>query len=98
VVQQFGSLHGHLERESVDFTRSSSERAKFAGLAKKLATVSFLNDLAIMNDVLREPSCLSLKLQSRTRNLVTSYLEVKATMAIFKALKISGGGKLTKGC
>ena len=49
-----------------------------------------------MKDVLRELSCLSLKLQSRTCNLVTSYAEVEVTMAILKALKISGGGKSTK--
>jgi len=92
---KISALHGHFERASVDLTRSSSERAKFAGLAKKLATVSFLNDLAIMRDVPRELSCLSLKLQSRTCNLVTSYAEVDATMAILKALKIAGGGKST---
>lgn len=94
---KISALHGHFERASVDLTRSSSERAKFAGLnfAKKLATVSFLNDLVIMKDVLRELSCLSLKLQSRTCNLVTSYAEVDATMAILKALKIAGGGKST---
>jgi hypothetical protein len=96
VWRNYSALHGHFQRASVDFTRSSSERAKFAGLAQKLATVSFLNDLAIMKDVLRELSCLSLKLQSRTCNLVTSYAEVDATMAILKALKISGGGKSTK--
>ena len=41
------------------------------------ATDSFLHDLAIiMKDVLRELCCLSLKLQSRSCNLVTSYAEV----------------------
>ena len=66
--------------------RSSTERAKFEGLAKKLATVLFLRDLAIMKDVLRELSCLSLKLQSRPCNLVTSYAEVDTTMNVLKAL------------
>ena len=49
-----------------------------------------------MKDVLRELSCLSLKLQSRSCNLVSSYAEVDATMTVLKALKTSGGGKSTK--
>ena len=93
--RNYSALRGYFQRASVDLTRSSSERAKFAGLAKKLATVSFLNDFAIVKDILRELSCLSLKLQSRTCNLVTYYAEVDETMAILTAFKIAGGGKST---
>jgi len=49
-----------------------------------------------MKDVLRELSFLSLKLQSRTCNMVTSYAEVSRTMAVLKALKSAGGGKSTR--
>ena len=62
-----------LQSASVDLTRSSSERAKFADLAKELATVFFhLKNLAIMKDVLREfKVSFSQTIQSRTCNLVT---------------------------
>jgi hypothetical protein len=66
VWRNFPALHNHFRNASLYSTRTSTERAKFAGLLKKLTTVSFLNDLAIMKDVLRELSSLSLKLQSRT--------------------------------
>jgi HD-like signal output (HDOD) protein len=59
VWRNFPALHYHFQTASVDSTRTSTERAKFAGLLKKLTTVSFLHDLAIMKDVLRELMQLS---------------------------------------
>ena len=96
VWRNFPALHGHLQNASRDSTRSSTERAKVEGLEKKLGTVSFLRDLALMKDVLRELSYLSLKLQSRTCNIVTSYAEVDSTIAVLKAMKTAGGEKSTK--
>jgi hypothetical protein len=96
VWRDYPALHSHFVHASQDTLRSSSERAKFAGLAKKLGTVSFLKDLAIMKDILRELSFLSLKLQSRTLNIVASHAELDATLAVLKALKNAGGGKSTK--
>ena len=92
----YPALHGHFIRASQDVSRSSSERAKFQGLATKLGTVSFLKDLAVMKDMLRELSYLSLKIQSRTCNIVKSYEEVKSTIAVVRALIIAGGGKSSK--
>jgi hAT family C-terminal dimerisation region len=96
VWRNYPALHGHFVHASLDNTRSATERAKFQGLAKKLSTVSFLKDLSVMKDVLRELSFLSLKLQSRTCNMVTSYAEVNTTMAVLRALRNAGGGKSTK--
>ena len=66
VWRNYPALHGHFIRASQDVSCSSSELAKFQGLATKLGTVSFLKDLAVMKDMLRELSYLSLKIQSRT--------------------------------
>lgn len=96
VWRNYPALHGHFIRASQDVSRSSSERAKFQGLATKLGTVSFLKDLAVMKDMLRELSYLSLKIQSRTCNIVKSYEEVKSTIAVVRALIIAGGGKSSK--
>jgi hypothetical protein len=79
------------EMRLFDSTHISTERAKFAGLLKKLTTVSFLHDLAITKDVLRELSSLSFKLQSRTCNIVTTFSEVDSTIAVLKAMKTAGG-------
>jgi hypothetical protein len=50
-VAQFPcSSYDHFRNASTDSTRTSAESAQFAGLLKKLATVSYLSDLAIMND------------------------------------------------
>jgi hypothetical protein len=96
VWRNFPALYDHFRNASVDSTRTSTERAKFAGLLKKLTTVSFLHDLAIMKDVLRELSSLSLELQSRTCNIVTTFSEVDSTIAVLKAMKTAGGGKSKK--
>lgn len=96
VWRNYPALHGHFIHASLDSTRTSTERSKFQGLAKKLGTVSFLRDLSLMKDVLRELSFLSLKLQARTCNMVTSFAEVSTTIAVLKAMKTAGGGKTTK--
>jgi hypothetical protein len=96
VWRNFPALYGHFRNASLDKTRTSVERAKFEGLLKKLCTVSFLSDLALMKYVLRELSSLSLKLQSRACNIVACYAEVDSTIAVLIAMKTAGGGKSTK--
>jgi hypothetical protein len=96
VWRNFPALYDHFLNASVDSTHTSTERTKFAGLLKKLTTVSFLHDLAIMKDVLRELSSLSLELQSRTCNIVTAFSEVDSIIAVLKAMKTAGGGKSKK--
>jgi hypothetical protein len=49
-----------------------------------------------MKDMLRELSSLSLKLQSRTCNIVTTFSKVDSTTAVLKAMKTAGGGKSKK--
>jgi len=53
VWRNYSALYKHFATASLDTTRSTMERAKFQGLANKLGTVSFLQDLAliIMKDV-----------------------------------------------
>lgn len=53
VWRNYSALYKHFATASMDTTGSTMERAKFQGLANKLGTVSFLQDLAliIMKDV-----------------------------------------------
>jgi len=76
-----------------DPKRSSADRAKFCGMLGKLSTVSFLMDLALMKDALRELSSLSLRLHSRTATIVTSCADIADTVLVFEAMKVAGGGK-----
>ena len=62
---------------AVDSKRSSVDRAKFRGMMDKLSSTSFLMDLALMKDALRELSCLSLRLQSRSTTVVISSANVR---------------------
>jgi prefoldin subunit 5 len=45
---------------------------------------------------MRDLNSLSLKLQSRTCNIVTAFSEVDSTIDVLKAMKTAGGGKSTK--
>jgi len=94
--RNYPALYKHFVTASLDATRSTMERTKFQGLAKKLGTVSFLQDLALMKDVLTELSGLSLKLQARDCNILKSFTAVDATVAVLNAFKSAGGGKTLK--
>jgi len=90
------ALYKHFATASLDTTRSTTERAKFQGLANKLGTVSFLQDLALMKDVLAELSGLSLQPQARDCNILKSFTAVDTTAAVLKAFNSAGGGKTLK--
>lgn len=96
VWRNYSALYKHFATASLDTTRSTTERAKFQGLANKLGTVSFLQDLALMKDVLAELSGLSLKLQARDCNILKSFTAVDTTVAVLKAFNSAGGGKTLK--
>jgi len=49
-----------------------------------------------MKDALRELSCLSLRLQSRSATIVYSYGDIAETLRVFEDSKADGGGKSTK--
>ncbi|XP_043849145.1 E3 SUMO-protein ligase KIAA1586-like isoform X2 [Dromiciops gliroides] len=71
------------------FSRSSS----YSGLAKRLANINFLQDLALMIDILEELSLLSsaLHLQSRSTNIQEAQKLIKCTIRALERLKIGSG-------
>ncbi|XP_068939594.1 E3 SUMO-protein ligase KIAA1586-like [Petaurus breviceps papuanus] len=70
-----------------NFSRSSS----YSGLAKRLANISFLQDLAFMIDILEEFSLLSSALQSRSTNIQKAQKLIKCTIRALENLKICTG-------
>jgi len=59
----YEALHLHFTRKSSDPLTESREKARFAGLAKKLESGTFIKNLGLMHDALEELSDLSLALQ-----------------------------------
>lgn len=60
--KSFPALCKHFQDASADTHCDGKTRSKFAGLLKKLSSVEFLEDLALMCDVLKELSMLSKEL------------------------------------
>ncbi|XP_011924108.1 PREDICTED: uncharacterized protein KIAA1586 homolog isoform X1 [Cercocebus atys] len=63
----------------------------FCGLAKRLANINFLQDLALMIDILEEFSVLSTALQSRSTNIQKAQKLIKRTIRALENLKIGTG-------
>jgi len=86
-------LHFHLTQGSEDTSRNSSEKQMFKGLATKLATSSFVLNLATMYDHLEELSNLSLDLRewqialARAHALIFRAIRVFHTMVDYPGIK-----------
>uniref|UniRef100_A0A8I5TRT3 KIAA1586 n=1 Tax=Pongo abelii TaxID=9601 RepID=A0A8I5TRT3_PONAB len=63
----------------------------YSGLAKRLANINFLQDLALMIDILEEFSVLSTALQSRSTNIQKAQKLIKRTIRALENLKIGTG-------
>ncbi|XP_021577473.1 E3 SUMO-protein ligase KIAA1586 homolog isoform X1 [Ictidomys tridecemlineatus] len=63
----------------------------YSGLAERLANTNFLQDLALMIDILEEFSLLSTALQSRSTNIQKAQKLIKRTIRSLENLKIDTG-------
>ena len=88
IWRYYPALCSLFDKCSHDDLRSTIERAKFCGLRSKLATKSFVMDMAVMKDVLRELASLSLKMQARSATVVTSLDNVASTTRVLAAMKV----------
>ncbi|KAF2890979.1 hypothetical protein ILUMI_15194, partial [Ignelater luminosus] len=62
-----------------------------SGMAKRLANINFLQDLALMIDIVEEFSLLSTALQSRSTNIHKAQRLIKRTIRALKNLKMGIG-------
>jgi len=83
----FPTLYKHLYNASNDSNRDSKTKNKYIGLLKTLASPEFVNDLAIMCDVLQELSNLSIELQSRTITLMQAEQSIKRCIRVITSFK-----------
>ncbi|KAJ4939099.1 hypothetical protein JOQ06_028560, partial [Pogonophryne albipinna] len=81
---------------SENASRNDLERQKYKGLFKHLTNSGFVEDLAVMKDILRELQSLSLKLQRREMTLVDSSVHIKQTINVLTAMKTTGGRSTKK--
>lgn len=63
----------------------------YSGLAKRLANINFLQDLALMIDILEEFAVLSTALRSRSTNIQKAQKLIKCTIRALENLKIGIG-------
>jgi len=91
VWKDFRALAFHFKTASEDTSRNHLERQKFKGLQKHLANSGFVEDLAVIKDILCELQSLSLKLQKREMSLVDSSLAIQQTINVLTAMKTTGG-------
>ncbi|KAF3834417.1 hypothetical protein F7725_025621 [Dissostichus mawsoni] len=91
VWKDFPALALHFKTSSENASRNDLERQKYKGLLKHLTNSGFVEDLAVMKDILRELQSLSLKLQRREMTLVDSSVHIKQTINVLTAMKTTGG-------
>ncbi|XP_052446063.1 E3 SUMO-protein ligase KIAA1586-like [Carassius gibelio] len=96
VRRDFPALVAQMKKGAEDGSRSDIERKKFSGLLNRLTCIGFVNDLATIKDVLRELHSLSLKLQKRSTSFMEATREIKMTIEVLKAFKITPGKSMEK--
>ncbi|XP_022176912.1 E3 SUMO-protein ligase KIAA1586-like [Myzus persicae] len=87
VWKMYPALYKHFKEASEDKYRDQKTRSKYKGLCKRLESLQFLSDLALMCDVLSELSQLSLDLQSRDATLIQADKKIKRTIRVIDSLK-----------
>jgi len=91
VWKMYPALYKHFKEASEDKYRDQKTRSKYKGLCKRLESLQFLSDLALMCDVLSELSQLSLDLQSRDATLIQADKKIKRTIRVIDSLKTING-------
>ena len=85
----FPALFFHFSKLAEDGSIKSNERATFKGLATKLSTIQFIEDLALIRDCLSVLSELSATLQKRKTNMIVANKHIKWTIRSLQLIKQS---------
>ena len=75
----------------------NEERAKYTGLVKRMESIEFLENVALMYDVLEELSSLSLLLQERSCTIPQADKRIRRTIHVISAMKTKPG-EMVKQC
>lgn len=96
-LQGYPALVAHFKNAAVDTGRSGGERAKYTGLVKQMESIEFLENVALMYDVLEELSSLSLLLQERSCTIPQADKRIRRTIHVIGAMKTKPG-EMVKQC
>jgi len=91
IWKTYPALYKHLSTASKDDSRDSKTRSKYLGLCKRLESIEFVLDLALMCDVLWELSNLSKELQSHKATIVFADQIIKRTIRVIESFKTKDG-------
>ena len=94
VWESYLALYQHFKNASADNQRDSRERATYSGLAEKLSSEAFVNNLAIMYDALQELSELSLEFQKKCMTLISAHKAIGRQLVVFEAMCEKSGPHL----
>lgn len=77
VWRTFSALSYHFHSSSLDINKDAKSRSKYLGLYKKLTSLEFISDLALMSGVLCELSSLSWALQNKDITSIQADFQIK---------------------
>ncbi|XP_060767543.1 E3 SUMO-protein ligase KIAA1586-like [Neoarius graeffei] len=86
VWRNYPALYRHFTQAAQDPTRDGATQESYNGLAKRLTSHPFVNNLGVMYDALQELSELSLELQKRDCNIIMSYKAICRQIRVFEAM------------
>lgn len=86
VWKSYPALHKHFTHAAEDASRDSTTRGSYNGLAKRLSSYAFVNNLGLMHDALQELSELSLELQKRDCTIIMAHKAICRQVRVFEAM------------
>jgi len=86
VWESFPALYKHFDNASHDPLRDARERAKYAGLAKRISSRAFVQNLGLMFDALQELAELSLEVQRRSITIPIAHRAIGRQVIVFEAM------------
>jgi hypothetical protein len=94
VWQSYPALFSHFTKASLDVQRDDRDRRKYSGLATRLSSQQFVQNLGIMFDALTELAELSLEVQKRSITIPVAHRAICRQVAVFEAMCSKSGPHL----
>ncbi|XP_037540253.1 E3 SUMO-protein ligase KIAA1586-like [Nematolebias whitei] len=83
VWNNYPALHKHFKSASEDPTRDGVTKQTYNGLALRISSCAFVNNLGMMCDALQELSELSLELQKKDATIISSHKAICRAVRVF---------------
>lgn len=97
VWKAYPALYQHFTSAAESDQRDGASRQTYTGLAKRLSSHAFVNNLGLMWDALQELSELLLELQKRDINIISAHRAIYREVKVLEAMaEQAGTGRHTK--